>query len=365
MIVKKIGRTLIWIVAACNVLVVMGMLVCAYSDHLNPESYPVLSISGLFFPIILVVNILFLILWSLFYWKGLLIPILGLIACFPAIRLYYPINAKNEIPDGSIKVMSYNVLMFAPWELEKGTPNPIVEFIMDSDADIVCLQEANPSEAGGEALERKFKARYPYYDVTKKAGGESLTICSKFPILSKDTMDICSTGNMSVAYVLDINGDKTLVINNHLETVGLSFEEKDDFEKMVNREMAEYEAKAASRSLIRKLTEANKRRASQADVIAQVIAEYRAKGYSVMVFGDFNDTPLSYTFRTIGKGLTDAFSSSGRGLGYTYQKNGMNVRIDHILCSDDWTPYGAQVNKEIYNSDHFPVICWLKKQAKQ
>lgn len=362
--VKKIRRGLIWVIATCNVLAVIGLLVCSYSDHLHPSRFPLLSISGLLFPIALACVIAFLLLWLFISKKGMLISVIALILCLPAIRVYFPINRSTDKPEGAIKVLSYNVWMYGPWGLKEGEANPIVEYILKEDADIVCLQEASSVEAGGEKLDALFKKQYPYYDVTEKRGGECMTIYSKFPILSKDTVNLNSKGNLSVAYLLDVKGEEVLVINNHLETAGLNEEDKENFEKLVKNDMPEETAKNTSRSLIRKLMDSTVLRASQADKISKVIQNRLEQGKSVIVCGDFNDTPLSYTRRTIAKGLTDCFVSAGNGLGFTYQKNRMYVRIDHILCSDDWIPYGAKVDKEVDTSDHFPVTCWLKKQSK-
>ena len=50
-----------------------------------------------------------------------------------------------------------------------------------------------------------------------------------------------------------------------------------------------------------------------------------------MVVGDFNDTPVSYAYRKIRKGLNDSFVNSGYGAGFTYKGNYPPNRIDYIL----------------------------------
>ena len=51
----------------------------------------------------------------------------------------------------------------------------------------------------------------------------------------------------------------------------------------------------------------------------------------MIVAGDFNDTPVSYTYRKIRKGLNDSFVTSGYGAGFTYRGNYPPNRIDYIL----------------------------------
>ena len=363
--VKKIRRTLIWIVGTGNVLIVIGLLLSAYSDRLHPESFPLLSLSGLLFPVALVATIALMLVWLLFYWRGAIISIVALLLSLPAIRLYYPINRTQEVPGDVVKVMSYNVLMFAPWNLEDNEPNPQVDYILGQDADIVCLQESSSAETRGENPYVQFKKRYPYIYVTKKKSGEWMSLLSKYPILSADTIPLKSHSSMAMGYVLKIGDEKTFLVNCHLQSVGLSVEEKGDFKRMVENQMNDVEAKSATRSLLRKLRDATVLRASEAESVAEVIASHREKGYGVIVCGDFNDTPISYAHRTIAAGLTDCYVAAGNGAGYSYQQNGMNVRIDNILCSNDWTPVSASVDKEVDTSDHFPVVCCIKKQPKE
>ncbi|MCI1292127.1 MAG: hypothetical protein LKG50_07120, partial [Prevotella sp.] len=56
------------------------------------------------------------------------------------------------------------------------------------------------------------------------------------------------------------------------------------------------------------------------------------------------------------------YVSAGNGPGWSYHRSGMLFRIDHILCSSDWRPYGAKVDRKIKESDHYPIYCWLTPQ---
>ncbi len=110
------------------------------------------------------------------------------------------------------------------------------------------------------------------------------------------------------------------------------------------------------------LAQAVEIRAPQADSVANYIAKLKSRGASIIVCGDFNDHPLSYVHHTIAKDLTDCYVASGNGPGASYNHNLMLVRIDNILCSDDWEPYGATVDRKTAASDHYPIYCWLKKR---
>ena len=82
----------------------------------------------------------------------------------------------------------------------------------------------------------------------------------------------------------------------------------------------------------------------------------------IIVCGDFNDTPISYTHRTIAQDLDDAFTQSGRGLGISYNQNRFYFRIDNILTSKNLRAYNCTVDRSIKESDHYPIWCYITKR---
>ena len=63
----------------------------------------------------------------------------------------------------------------------------------------------------------------------------------------------------------------------------------------------------------------------------------------MIVCGDFNDTPISYTYRTMSRDLNDAFRKVGRGYSHTYRGFFNMLRIDYVLCSDEFAPLSYEV----------------------
>ena len=342
-----------------NVVVIALMLISGYSGYLSPKTFPLLSLSGLIFPLFLVLDIVMLLVWLFVRKRMMLLPIAGLLLAFAPIRTYVPINLNTPPPEGSIKVLSFNVFLYAGWEYKKQGHNPIVDFLAKSDADIICLQEASPHEYDARLIDEVMNPLYPYRDsIMYSWGGDCLAIYSRFPILGSERISYSSRGNQSMATRLLIDGDTVLVVNNHLETVGFSFHEKKLFSQMVEGK----KPKVKKRHFLRKLKKAQAKRAPQADAVAQYIAE--KGGDYVIVCGDFNDSPLSYVHHTIGRGLRDCFVASGTGLGYTFERYGIHVRIDNIFCSKTYDAYNCQVDKSVTASDHYPIYCWLKRRAK-
>ncbi len=96
-------------------------------------------------------------------------------------------------------------------------------------------------------------------------------------------------------------------------------------------------------------------RAEQSEMIANYIKD---SPYPVVVMGDYNDTPQSYAYRKIKKGMHDAFKVAGRGFGNTYAGELPSLRIDYIMYSNPMVSYQFKRLKPDY-SDHFPITTWL------
>ena len=356
---KKVRKLLGRIMAAINVLAVIAMAVSGYSGHLSPTDHPLLSVTGLVFPVLLGINLAFLVFWIFFHWRTAIIPVAGLLLCYPPIRQFCPLNREKDTSGDCIKVLSYNVHSYNTFNPTRAFDTVIVDYIKNSGADIVCIQESVYSKYGGVDVKEVFKDEYPYQQsMFRNPYQSSHFVYSKYPILSAELIPIESDGNMSEAYLLDIDGDTTLLVNNHLEIYGLSKEDKQNYEDMVEGNTNERNEK----DLLKKIIKSTQIRARQAETIAAYIKKHG--DMPVIVCGDFNDTPLSYVHHTICEGLTDTYVAAGHGPGFSYVNNSMYERIDHIFCSSHFEPVLSVVDSKNKQSDHYPIYSVLKKRPK-
>jgi endonuclease/exonuclease/phosphatase family metal-dependent hydrolase len=201
---------------------------------------------------------------------------------------------------------------------------------------------------------------YPYYyhlplvHYSKYTVG--MAIFSKYPILKSWKMHYDSSFNGSTVHEIDVNGEKVTVVNNHLESFKLTMEDRtkyEDFIKNINADTFD----GLKETIQRKLGSAFLIRAEQADIVAEEIRNL--EGDYIIVCGDFNDTPVSYSYRTVRGSLIDSFEESGNGFGITYNQNFFWFRIDHILHSANMKSSRATVNK-FAASDHYPLWCYLE-----
>lgn len=360
--IKQLKRFTRQMFIGANVASIILTLLIGYAGHLDPTSHPILSNANFLFPIFLVINFCFLVFWLLFRPRLVIIPLLGFIVCYQPTRGYFPLNINRQVPDSAIKVLSYNVWLFRGWEYPDST-NPIIQYILKQDADIVCLQESSSYEIAQAVLDSTLGKAYKYEDTSYYNGSDMLSIYSRYPILYKERIPYPSAGNHSVAFTLDVNGEEVVVINNHMETVGLTANDKKNFKDIVKGRVKGTMAKDKSMRLIDKLAEGAKKRAPQARAVASYIRKHAYQ--SIICVGDFNDSPLSYAHHQIDKELTDCYTATGNGPGISYHFSGFYVRIDNIFCSKDWTPYQCKVDNTIDLSDHYPIICSLKKARSQ
>ncbi len=356
---RKLKDITLQMVAGANVVTAVMMLLVGYSDRLNPVEHPLLANAGLAFPVFMLVNAGFLVFFLFFKKRYALVSFIGFVLCYQPVRTYCPFNITRDVPAGALKVLSYNVHGFVADNPPDDKPNPILDYVLGSDADIVCLQEARLNDAIIEAA----AGTYPYVDSVIHVGrGDCLVLFSKHPILSKERIMYKSKGNLSAAFRVRIGGETVTVVNNHFETSGLSLADRAGFKEMVKGNSGKDTIKAESRRLAVKLGESVKIRAPQVDAVAEYVS--KCKG-PVILCGDFNDSPISYAHRTLDKLLTDCYVATGNGPGISYHHNAIFVRIDNLMCSAHYRPYGCKVDRNNGYSDHYPIYCFLSRQADE
>lgn len=337
------------------------LVAVGYSDRLDPVSFPLLACIGMFFPVFILSNIFFLIILVIVRWKRIWIPLVGFALAYVPVRTYFPINMGGEPPAGCIKVVSYNVCAFGGNYKYDDAVDTVADYLKRLDADIVCLQE-DMGGKGGNGFE-KMKELYPYNDTVHVSTSplviNAVGIHTRYPIIRKERIDYDSSTNGSVAYFLQVGTDTVLVINNHLESTHLSDDMRQRYKEVLKGEMEQEEAEAQMHSIFGKLSESMGKRGPQAEAVSHYVETYSQ--YPIILCGDFNDTPISYARHTIARNLTDCFVSSGCGLGLSYNQKGFTFRIDNIMCSDHFEPYGCRVDDEMDASDHYPIFCWLKR----
>ena len=348
-------------VLVINVVAAVLLVCCAYSPILPAGQFPLLSLAGLAFPFALALTGAFLLFWLFAYRRYIWFTLITILVCLPQIRAFFPVNFdRQRPPENSLKVLSYNILgpNIGPWNANKD--NAIIAYIEAADADIICLQELNFASL---KKQKGLLEKYPYksYNVSDEIPSKAhyLGCLSKYPILSVEQLDLNSDFNGCTKYRIRHGKDTIVVYNCHLQSNGLNREHKDTYEQLLTNPK-EYLRSEGTKVLIKKLRDSAAKRATKTDVIVADIEE-ESSPY-IIVCGDFNDSPISYTCYQLRKQLTDAYVKSGNGPGISYNRNRLYYRIDHIMHSDQFKAYRCTVDRSIKVSDHYPIYCFLTKE---
>ena len=350
-----------------NVATVVVMLLVGFSDRIHPADHPLVSTLGMAFPILLVINMAFLLFWLIFKWTRAWIPVVGYVFAYVPISIYMPINASTTHPDEALKLVSYNVCSFGGnYKYEQGFEK-VRDYLIDEKADIVCLQEDNDSWR--RYCFKQFEERGLAYNDTIVLCHDAmrfncLGIHTRFPIIRRERIDYpTASNNGSAAWWLQVDGDTLIVVNNHFESCHLNQEDRAQYRQLLKGEIARDSVRAESQLLMVKLAEANAKRSEQIETVCNYVDQYLGR-YPVIACGDFNDNPISFSRHMMAKRLRDCFVETGRGVGLSYNQKAFSFRIDHIFCSSDITPYECFVDSKMDASDHYPMVCWLKIGVK-
>jgi endonuclease/exonuclease/phosphatase family metal-dependent hydrolase len=276
------------------------------------------------------------------------------------IKLIKPARDKTN----TFKVISYNVRLFNYFENKNSisSEKKVLEFLKAQNPDILCLQEffvlGNPAQKESAI---KTTLGGGYYSHMKVLGSGKnrfygIATFSKFPIIMKG--EIIHPGSSSLSIYTDvlIQKDTFRIYNNHLQSFRLKRMERSFIDEMTasdNKEAMD-EVKNLSVSLKKGFV----RRAQQAQVVKDHINKLP---FPVIVAGDFNDTPVSYVYRKIRKGLNDSFVNSGYGAGFTYKGNYPPNRIDYILYDKALINSYFEILRVRY-SDHYPIVAYFRKK---
>ena len=351
-------------IAGANVATVITMLLVGFSDRLNPADHPLLSTAGMAFPIFLLVNMAFLFFWLIFKWRMIWIPVVGFVCAYVPISIYMPINVKQEVPEGALKLVSYNVCTYGGnYKYENGFET-VLKYLVEQKADIVCVQE--DVDTWRRYVFREYQKHWAYNDTMVIANNpqsfNALGIHTRFPIIKRERIPYASVANGSAAWWLKVDGDTLIVVNNHFESCHLSSDDRAQYRQIIKGELPRDSMRSESKLLLIKLAEANAARSGQIRTVLRYVEEHSQ--YPIIVCGDFNDSPISYSRHTMGERLTDCFKETGRGIGLSYNQKAFSLRIDHIFCSQQLQPYNCKVDDKMDASDHYPILCWLKMMGK-
>ena len=332
------------------IVAAVALFISYISIFISPSITVIPHFFGLYFIPLVIANILLLIIAligrSNAGWITLILLLPALL--FTDMFLRWD-NGTEEANGYSLKICTYNVGAFSlsRESTSEETIKNVRRFIEEHSPDIVCFQEYYGN--GGSDISFNFE-QYPYVHhhllgVRNNAMVGNI-ILSRYPIIDSGRLIFEDTGNLCIYADISLSGTIIRVYNAHLESHAISFtaliksirEGKKLYEKIY-----EVHDKVAVKF---------KKRALQVDAIVE---HFRKTPYPAIICGDFNDTPMSYTYHSLIKGRKDSFKESGQGFSATYSVFWPLLRIDYILYPEPFRSVN-HTSPRVNYSDHYPVI---------
>lgn len=347
-----------------TVLLAVAYVASAYGGMANPEETTRYAILNLGYPILFIVSWMMFVVWIVCrQWIIATVTAISLVVTIEPMLTYFPVNVfthklSPQEQERSFKLLTFNVMNFDDFDGLVHEHNRTVQYILDVDADVVCLQEGAQQERMTDIKVIKndlseLLKRYPYY--TRSI--DDMVLLSKYPF---DNSEDCVVENRKkvVAYEVYMPWDTVKIFNCHLHSIGLTMDDKEIYRQITNikglDDLQPMETMREVRSnLFSKLSLAFSIRGEQARQLRDLIDK---SGKNVIVCGDFNDTPGSYCYRTVrGNDLRDAYLDCAFGPAITYHDNRFYFKIDHVLYRGGFKAVDIERGK-IDSSDHYPLI---------
>ena len=344
------GLRRLWIscLAGANAATVILLWAVCLTVYLEPSVHPRLAQAGLLFPVLLVINLGFMVMWLVTSWRWVVISVVGMAVCLSPILDYWSVNLPSHAPDNAKLVMSYNIHYFDVDSAECLDGNRTIGFICESNADIICLQEYAEYSSMGELLNSKLDS-LGY----KRRSLNNLMIASRLSFVGEEALTLCDNGNGGMACRVSDGNDTLMVINVHLRSNLISTEEKRNYSQALE-DKDEHLLKSSGRIVLSRLMVAAAKRQEQTDSVCRFVE--KIKGERILLCGDMNDTPVSYTYHRFSTLLKNTWRESGWGAGISFNREGFPVHIDHIFVSEDIASFEARVDRTAKSSDHYPIL---------
>jgi endonuclease/exonuclease/phosphatase family metal-dependent hydrolase len=347
---------------AVNVLFAFALLTSYLAVHINPAVFALPAFFGLAYPYLLLINIIIVITWVAMLRLEALISIAVILVGFNHFSNYIKLGKPSGDIKDSFRIISYNVRLFNYYENRNAiyAPGKVMAFLKSKNPDIICFQEflllGDPSIEVQEMI-RQLGGGYTSHVKISRVGKNryyGIATFSKYRVINKGEINHNNSSSLSIYTDVIINNDTVRIFNNHLQSFMLKRMDRSFIEEISSSGNAETMDEV--RSLSKSLKNGFVRRSQQAQKVKEFINK---SPYAVIVAGDFNDTPVSYTYRKIRKGLNDSFVTSGYGAGFTYMGNYPPNRIDYILYDRRLTNSHFEIIKAKY-SDHYPISAFFR-----
>lgn len=331
---RKFLNTLIfW----CNLFAAFLLLFSFVLPYLPPKSFPTLSLLSLFVPLIIILNIVFALFWALQLRKRFFLSFTVLLISYFYFNVFYEVSAEGDASKykNTLSVLSYNVRLFNAYEKNPETDavKMMSEILAEENPDVICIQEYYRYNTIDFSA---YPYKYTHFRAPKAELGHAFY--SKYPLINAGSFDFEGTYNNTLYADVVKEKDTIRIYNCHLQSIPISANVR-------------YLQETDNRKLKRRISSAF---AKQQYQVHEILKHQKNTSHPILVCGDFNNTPFSYSYRMLENGKKDSFRIRGNGLGTTFEFDKFPMRIDYILASKELDFLNFKTIDKTF-SDHYAI----------
>lgn len=354
-ILRTILRVASWVLYALTML-------SAYGGRFNPDLFTLPAILTLALPYLSTLTFLAGAGWMLsrrFVTGGL--AFLTLFLCWSPLSEATPVAFPREAPAGSrtFTLLTWNCLHLWNQDDSLASAAGPLRFILQTNADIVCLQELedwnDPKELPGitPELRDSLKRQYPFH--AGKNGTSDLKVLSKFPV-AEWSPGPQPPGRVAFRFFrMRVFGRPMVLVNMHLTSYSLTNEEREVVTEIRSVGTAKESYREFRGSIYAKLKSSFRGRSQDVRNLVELSSGIKEP---MIVCGDFNDVPASWAYREMrNAGFSDAWAETSLGPMVTYNKHLFLFHLDQVFYrGEGLSPLWVE-KKKIRTSDHYPLEC--------
>ena len=344
-------------------------IIASRSGHYHPQNSTIMPLLGLAVPVLLVSCLIVALCWALARRKWAFVTLAAFFFNWEYLTAVIRFGSPHEVPatepapnrqgenSGYLTVATYNVHNFGN-EITGYSCKQIAKYMQQQHVDVLCFQEFGENKHFTADSLRRALSHWQYAIIPADdsiRGILPIAVFSRYPLVGGRFITYPHSANCSMLCDIILNTDTIRLLNNHLQTTSVSQNRK-KWERELATDNTRREAQAVQ-DAAETLHENFVKRAFQTDSICQLAT---ASPHPVLVCGDFNSLPSSYTYHRLSESLKDGFKTGGHGYMYTYRYGKRMLRIDYAFhspeleCTDYYSP-----NLDLC-SDHNPVIFTVK-----